>query len=152
LSRRVLLQIKVKPRKVKVSGLPSPRRLVSALEPAILKLRSLRISAELAPALSNMEGLCVFLGKRSAKFQDAETQPRAPDAPFGVKFLREVDENPANPSLLTEPISVSVKAGGQRANALSRHRPKAEYYRQEKPDRLLRRSVCPDYSGLLMSA
>jgi hypothetical protein len=27
LPRRVLLQIKVKPRKVKVSGLPSPRRL-----------------------------------------------------------------------------------------------------------------------------
>jgi len=58
-----------------------------------------------------MEGLCVFLGKRSAKFQDADTQPRAPDAPFGVKFLKAVDENPTNPALLTEPISVSTKAG-----------------------------------------
>jgi hypothetical protein len=84
--------------------------LVSALEPAILKLQSLSINAELAPALSNMSGLCVFLGKRSAKFQNADTQPRAADAPFGVSFLRTVDENPANPALLTEPISVSTKA------------------------------------------
>ena len=84
---------------------------VSAFEPAILKLQRLLVSAALAPALTNMEGLCVFLGKRSAKFQDADTQPRASDAPFGVKFLRAVDEKPTNPALLTEPISVSTKAG-----------------------------------------
>jgi hypothetical protein len=92
------------------SWLSSPV-VVSALEPAILKLQTLRISAALAPVLSNMAGLCVFLGKHSARLQDAETQPRAPDAPFGVKFLRTVDENPANPALLAEPISVTAKAG-----------------------------------------
>jgi Trypsin-like peptidase domain len=85
--------------------------IASVIEPAIVKLASLKFVAELTPTLANMSDLCVFLGKRSAKFQDPEKQPRAADAPFGVLFLRNLDENPADPALLVNAIAVSEKAG-----------------------------------------
>jgi hypothetical protein len=85
-------------------------QVASLKEPSLIKL-AFDLVTDRDPTLDAMSGLCLFLGKRSAKNQNPEAPARPEDAPFGVQFLRAMDQNPTSAALLSVPISVSIHPG-----------------------------------------